>query len=100
MTATVDVRQGAIYLSASVVETYFRDIAAVIVLIDRNELQVLPVHQMAAGGCLLKVRNSAGDRVASAPDVFHANDLGAFEAQNLTANWSSERGALLVNLPL
>lgn len=99
MSARIDVRRGAIYLSAEVVHTYFRGIAAVIVLISENELQILPVHQMAAGGCLLKVRNAAGDRVASAPDVFHANGLGDFEVENLTVHWSSERGALVANIP-
>lgn len=99
MTAKVDVRSGSVYLSAAVVETYFQNIGAVIVLIRDGSLQILPVHRMAAGGCLLKVRNAAGDRVASAPDVFHANDLGHWAATGLEAQWSADQGALLVDLP-
>ena len=99
MTAKVDVRNGSVYLTAAVVETYFKNIGAVIVLIRDGALQILPVHRMATGGCLLKVRNAAGDRVAAAPDVFHANDLGHWAAEGLDAEWSADRGALLVALP-
>lgn len=99
MAATVDVRAGAVYLSAAVVERYFPGIDAVIVLIREGGLQVLPVHRMAAGGCLLKVRNAAGDRVATAPDVFHANGLGDWAAEGLGARWSARHGALVVDLP-
>ena len=58
MSATVAVRNGSVYLSASVVETYFRGIEAVIVLIRDGAVSILPVYQMAAGGCLLKMRNA------------------------------------------
>ena len=100
MTARLDVRAGAVYLPAAVVETYFTGIDTVILLIRDGCLQILPVHRMAAGGCLLKVRNAAGDRVAVAPDVFHANGLGDWSAEGLDARWSAEQGALLVNLPV
>lgn len=99
MTARLDVRAGAVYLPAEVVDTYFSGIDAVILLIRDGALQILPVQQMAAGGCLLKVRNAAGDRVAVAPDVFHANGLGDWSAEALEARWSAEQGALLVDLP-
>lgn len=99
MTAKVDVRAGAVYLSAETYRTYFLEVEAVILLIRDGTLQILPVRQMAAGGCLLKVRNAAGDRVASAPDVFHANGLGDWESSGLTARWSAEQGALLIPLP-
>ena len=99
MTTSVDVRDGAVYLPAAVYETYFRDVEAVILLIREGDLQVLPVRQMAAGGCLLKVRNAAGDRVAVAPDVFQANGLENWRGEGLTARWSSDRGALIVQVP-
>ena len=99
MTAKIDVRNGSVYLSAAVVETYFRGIDAVVVLIREGRLEILPVQRMAAGGCLLKIRNAAGDRVAAAPDVFHANDLEAWTADGLDARWSGERGALMAELP-
>ena len=54
---------------------------------------------MAAGGCLLKIRNAAGDRVATAPDVFQAKGLAEWRGVGLAARWSSDRGALLIDLP-
>ncbi|GAB5468373.1 MAG: hypothetical protein Kilf2KO_14030 [Rhodospirillales bacterium] len=99
MSARVAVRRGAIYLPASLVETYFRGVEAVVVLIRDGVLQILPVRQMAAGGCLLKVRNAAGDRVATAPDVFLEHGLDAWSAEALEARWSREAAALLIDLP-
>ncbi len=98
MATTVDIRNGAVYLSAATYETYFQGVDAVIVLIRDGTLQILPVRQMASGGCLLKMRNAAGDRVATAPDVFAANDLGDWTANNIDAAWSSENGALMIPL--
>lgn len=99
MSGRVDVRRGAVYLPAPMAETYFRGVDAVIVLIVEGELQVLPVQRNAAGGCLLKVRNAAGDRVAVTPDVFAAHGLETWVGEGLEARWSSERAALLVTLP-
>jgi hypothetical protein len=98
MSGRVSVRDGAIYLSADIVATYFRGIEAVIVLIHDLELQILPVHQATSGGCLLKIRNAAGDRVAQARDVFQDQELLDYSADNLTARWNSECGALCVEL--
>jgi len=95
----ISVRAGAVYLPASLVETYFRGIDAVIVLIRDGQLMILPVQQATAGGCLLKVRNAAGDRVAQARDVFQDMELVDLEAENLAARWDSEAGALCASLP-
>lgn len=99
MAAKIGVRAGSIYLTAETVDTYFRGIDAVIVLIRDEQLQILPVRQMAAGGCLLKVRNAAGDRVASAPDVFAENQLSGWQSEAVEAVWSSDLGALIAQLP-
>ncbi len=93
---TADIRAGKVYLSAALCETYFKGIEAVIVLIRDGCVHVLPVHQMAAGGCLLKVRNVQGDRVAAAPDVFLAHEMDGLEATDVPARWSSEDGALIL----
>jgi hypothetical protein len=98
VSARVDVRAGSVYLPAAVADVYFRGVEAVVVLIRDGGLEILPVRQMAAGGCLLKVRNAAGDRLASAPDVFFANGLGDWTAAGLEAAWSPERGSLRVPL--
>ncbi len=99
MSATVTVRRGSIYIAAETAERYFRSIEAVIILVEAKRIRILPVHRMASGGCLLKVRNAAGDRVASAPDAFAEQGLAEWSSEDLPAFWSSDAGALLVPLP-
>jgi hypothetical protein len=95
----VRLSRGSIYLPAPLYERYFPGIGAVIVLIREGQLQILPVHHTAAGGCLLKVRNAAGDRVAAAPDVFFDQGLQDLEASDLPARWSSSHGGLVIEIP-
>jgi hypothetical protein len=99
VTVTVGIRDGAVYLPAALAETHFKGIDAVIILIRDGAVNVLPVHRMAAGGCLLKVRNAAGDRVAVAPDVFRANGLDGWQADAVEARWSDDHGALVFEVP-
>ncbi|PHQ93551.1 MAG: hypothetical protein COB40_13985 [Marinosulfonomonas sp.] len=98
MSMQIAVREGAIYLPAEIVDTYFRGIDAVIILLQEGELMILPVHQATAGGCLLKIKNAAGDRVAQARDVFQDQDMLDFTVENLRVAWVSERGALCADL--
>ena len=98
VTRTIDIKRGSIYISAEVYETYFAGLESVIVLIRNGNLFILPVRQMAAGGCLLKVRNARGDRVATAPDVFEAHGLSDHTAEGLPARWSARDGALVAAL--
>ena len=93
-TSVISIRNGSIYLPADVVDRYFRGIDAVIVLIDEGELMILPVHQATSGGCLLKLRNAAGDRVVQARDVFQDRDFLDFSSDNLAVTWKSSQGAL------
>jgi len=99
MSQHISVRSGSVYLPASLVETYFRGIESVVVLIDGKDLMILPVHQATAGGCLLKIKNAAGDRVAQARDVFLDQDLIDLSIDYLPVHWVSERGALCASLP-
>ena len=92
--SVISVRDGSIYLPADVVDRYFRGIDAVIVLIDEGELMILPVHQATSGGCLLKLRNAAGDRVVQARDVFQDREILDYSVDNLNVVWKSEKGAL------
>lgn len=97
--ARVDVRRGSVYLPAELCARHFDGLDAVIVLIRDRRLMVLPVMHAAAGGCLLKIRNARGDRVATVPDVFAAHGLEDFAAEGLPAAWSHEEAALIVALP-
>ncbi len=99
MSAAVDVAEGRVLLPAALAEAHFAGIEAVVVLIDAERISILPVRHMAAGGCLLKRRNIAGDRVAAAPDVFRHVGLGDWRGEGLPARWSEAEGALQVPLP-
>lgn len=99
MSRSIEVRRGSIYVPCEIYATYFAGLEAVIVLIREDKLMILPVRQMAAGGCLLKVRNARGDRVATAPDVFEAHGMAEFSIADLEVRWSAEDGALIANLP-
>ena len=98
MAARIGVRNGSVYLDRQTVDTYFQGVDAVVILIREGQLQILPVRQMASGGCLLKVRNAAGDRVANAPDVFSEHGLSDWQDEGLAAQWSSSMGALVADL--
>lgn len=95
----ITVRAGSVYLPAALAAAHFPGAASVVILIREGRLCILPVHSVAAGGCLLKVRNAAGDRVATAPDVFRAHGLEDWAFEGLEALWSPEQGALIVALP-
>lgn len=95
----VTVREGSIHLPAGLVAAYLPGVDAVVALIRDDMLEILPVRHVAAGGCLLKLRNAAGDRVAAVPDVLRAYGLGDWRAEGLAARWCEKRGALCVPLP-
>lgn len=96
MTGGVDIRDGSVYLPATIADRYFDGVDCVALLIRDGALMMLPLHQAAAGGCLLKVRNAARDRVVSAPDLFEAQGLGGWRASDLSAIWSAEQQGLLI----
>lgn len=99
MSWTIEIRRGSIHVPAEIYDTCFAGLQAVIILIRDEKLLILPVRQMAAGGCLLKLRNARGDRVATAPDVFEENGLADCSVANLAVRWSSEDCALIADLP-
>lgn len=99
MNAAVSIRDGAVYLPAAVADTYFAGVDAVILLVRDGQLLVLPVRGTNAGGCLLKIINRAGDRVARAPDAFAEAGIERLEATGLPAKWVTADAALAVTLP-
>lgn len=99
MSRSIEVRCGSIYVPCEIYDTYFAGLEAVIVLIRDEKLMILPVRQMAAGGCLLKQRNARGDRVATAPDVFEAHGMAEISIADLAVRWSAKDGALVADLP-
>lgn len=99
MSAIVSIARGGVYISADTYAKYFNGVDAVALIVRDEHLHILPVMHMASGGALMKIRNAAGDRVVSAPDLFAAYGLDDWAADNVTATWSSEHAALAIPLP-
>ena len=91
------IRRGALYMSAATCEQYFANIDAVALLRRDRALVVLPVLHAAAGGYLLKQRNSRGDRVVSAPEFFRACGFDDDAEVVLEAHWDDHAAALIAS---
>ncbi len=97
MTAAVTVKGASLYLSREIYERYFAGLQTVILLRQDDDLLIMPVLHAAAGGYLLKLRNSAGDRVVNAADFFRAQGVRDETELSLQVVWSTERGALVAS---
>jgi hydrogenase maturation protease len=89
------IEQGRLYLSRSAFDRHFAGGGGVVLLRSGENLMILPVRQAQSGGYLAKIRNSAGDRVVSAPDFFR--DHGVAEERRWAGHsaWSEEHAALI-----
>jgi hypothetical protein len=92
--APIRFRDGRLYISREAYDTYFDGGGAVALLRNGSDLLVLPVRHAAAGGYILKIRNSAGDRVVTAPDFFQAGGITETGSWDGTMAWSKERAAV------
>ena len=100
MTQPVTIKGGSLYVPREVYDRYFAGLEAVILLRRDEDLLILPVRNAAAGGYLLKLRNSAGDRVVHAADFFRAQGIADESELPLQVAWSSERGGLVASRAL
>jgi hypothetical protein len=91
----VTVRRGSLYVSRAVYDRYFAGLESVILLRRGALLAILPVRHAASGGYVLKLRNSGGDRVVTAPDFFRAHGVPDERETELGVAWSQDDGALL-----
>jgi hypothetical protein len=94
--STVIIRRGSIYLAAETCERYFHGLESVILQRQEDDLLILPVRHSAAGGYLLKIRNSAGDRVVNALDFFAFYGLASEKEISTESFWNSDYAALHV----
>lgn len=92
--ATVNVRRGSLHLDAQVCERYFSGLDAVILLRRDDDLYIMPVHNTAGGGYLLKLRNSVGDKIVNAMDFFREHGLDEFREFSFTVTWDQTMSAL------
>ncbi len=89
------IEQGRLYLARAAFERHFAGGGGVVLLRSEADLMILPVHQAQAGGYLAKIRNSAGDRVVSAPDFFRAHGVAEERRWTGLSAWSEEHAALI-----
>ncbi len=87
--------RGSLYLSGLIYERYFRDLEAVILLRKDDDLLVMPVMHAAAGGYLLKLKNTAGDRVINAMDFFRHHGMDEFNPIQFQVIWNTDSAALI-----
>ncbi|ACK52641.1 conserved hypothetical protein [Methylocella silvestris BL2] len=92
----VQLRRGGLYLSSALCAKFFPGLETVILLRRDRDLLILPVRHAAAGGYLLKLRNSAGDRVVFAPDFFREHGFEDHVACEFAVDWDPEVAALTV----
>ncbi len=71
----VHFKDGRLYLTRAACDEFLIGCATVALLRQDEDLLVLPVHNAASGGYVLKIRNTAGDRVVSAADFFRDQGL-------------------------
>jgi hypothetical protein len=93
--AIVRLKRGSLYFSREVYDRYFPRLETIILLRRSDDLVILPVRHAAAGGYVLKLRNSAGDRVVHAPDFFRENGVADEIEAELAVFWSTESAGLL-----
>jgi hydrogenase maturation protease len=94
--ASVVVKRGSVYLTREICERYFGNLETVILLRRDNDLLIMPVRYVAAGGYLLKLRNGAGDRVVNAADFLRVHGIDDAVELHLLAFWCAERAGLVV----
>ncbi len=94
MIASVTVRRGSVYLTREVYDRYLGGLETCILLRRDDDLLILPVRNAAAGGYLMKLRNSAGDRVVNAADFFREQGIGDDSELVLAVESSEDRGGL------
>ena len=95
--ASVTLKRGSLYLSRAIYERFLAGIETVILLRRADDLLILPVHQAASGGYLLKLRNAAGDRVVQAADFFQAHGIGDEIEATLPVVWNTQLAGLCSN---
>jgi hypothetical protein len=91
----VTLRRGSLYLSRATCERYFAGLDTIILSRRGASLLILPVRNAAAGGCLLKMRNGAGDRVVNAPDFFREQGIDDQAERELPVSWDASQAGLV-----
>ena len=95
--APVLFRKGRLYFTREACERHFPGSGAVALIRAGPDLLILPVRHAASGGYLLKLRTSAGERVAAVPDFFRAEGMDDDAVWSGQSSWEQERAALVLH---
>ncbi len=98
MSPYVRIERGSLYLDAEVYSRYFRGFDAAVLTGDSRSLLLLPIHHAAAGGLLIKMLNSRGDRVVHASEALVARGVPADLKGLYPACWDASAAALKIDL--
>jgi len=93
--ASVVINRGGLYVSRDVYDRYFAGLESVVLLRRADDLLMLPVRLAAAGGYLLKLRTSAGDRVVTAPDFFRSHGVPEDVRREFVVTWNADQAGLI-----
>ena len=97
--ATIRLDKGNLYLQAALYEKYFPGIESVILMKRDQAFNILPIMNANAGGLLLKIRNSEGDRVLHAQEFFRDHGIDERLDTILPVVWDPKSISLKVDLP-
>ncbi|HEY9732522.1 MAG TPA: hypothetical protein V6C89_11460 [Drouetiella sp.] len=98
MTETISIKNGNLYVDCHLYEKFFAGIETVALLKKEDGFLLMPVFNQASGGRLMKMRNTAGDRVVTATDFLQQFDLVQHDVRGFPASWDSAAAALFVDL--
>jgi len=96
--ATVRIRGGNLYVDSAMCKRFFPGIETIALLKNEHGFLLMPLHSHASGGRLLKLRNTAGDRVVTATDFLQDCGLDEGIDNSYAATWKSDDAALFVDL--
>ncbi|GJL66700.1 MAG: peptidase M52 [Nitrospirales bacterium] len=97
--ACIHIRNGSLYLNASLYEQYFRQLHSVILMKKDHALLLLPVVNSGAGGLLVKIRNVQGDRVIHAQEFCRIHGIDEQFDQSVSVSWDERSAGLMVQMP-
>jgi hypothetical protein len=91
-------RDGNLFIDRDLYDRYFARIETVILMKAADAILILPVHNQAAGGNLLKIRNTRGDRCVSTISFLRQNGFEDCFSQQCKARWDETASALVAEL--
>ncbi|MBX9694199.1 MAG: hydrogenase maturation protease [Cyanobacteria bacterium] len=93
----IKLRDGKLYIDADLYERYFAGLDTVALIERADQLLLLPIHSNAAGGLMIKVRNSKGDRVIDGVDFLRRVGLDSPAERLIPAYWDSTQAGLVLD---